>query len=699
MATDHNFKVKKGLHVLGAEGVYLTDTNTRLHEGSGNALRITTGTGHIDIGSMNSGWVHMQANKNIYILPSSHVSVDGNLQPYTDSSRTLGTSSLRWSHIYGDALTSTGLVTAQRFKGASNAVANTLDIELIDNGNIGATQGMNFIIDTDNNNTGKEFTWRHNSTGTTGGELLATLTESHKFAVGATPALGSSTNNDGAIIINSAWMTSSASLFVNGFSRFAGAIYIHQDTSANKHAAIDYNGSRMVVTGKSGTGATNAFDAPDGFWVNGQEVITSARNLTNIGTISASGNITSSGRGTFESGAGGQGIHLNTTTSWSSGTLYAPGLLWREADGTNIAGIRGFVSSSGVNHLALGTGWLDQEVIISPTNVAFSGSISSGAITSTGNIVTSQVVQGATLKLTNDSTNTSSHRVSVYDSGTTSYGMMLWNTNGTGGDWSTMIYGPNQSNRRISFGKITSSTFDDHGDVTESMFLDLDNDYLYVKQRVAHYGDGDTYLQFDNNRVRLVAGGTTKFDSNNTYQTTAAPSAVSITSSSIVSETVEIVFSQSSTSGVSRYEIWSDGGGSDFSLIGKINGQDAASSMSFVDTTFTDTGTINYRIYAVRYGIYSTAATTSVSFSQPSLDVTNFSAIADLNNFYLQYEKPDSRFLDHIEIYVDTDAASANLARSSATLIYSGDNSSYVHTISASDRNNFHQFWVECVGV
>ena len=105
MATDHNFKVKKGLHVLGAEGVYLTDTNTRLHEGSGNALRITTGTGYIDIGSMNSGWVHMQANKNIYILPAGHVSIDGNLQPYTDSARTLGTDALRWSHIYVDAIT------------------------------------------------------------------------------------------------------------------------------------------------------------------------------------------------------------------------------------------------------------------------------------------------------------------------------------------------------------------------------------------------------------------------------------------------------------------------------------------------------------------------------------------------------------------------------------------------------------------
>lgn len=222
---------------------------------------------------------------------------------------------------------------------------------------------------------------------------------------------------------------------------------------------------------------------------------------------------------------------------------------------------------------------------------------------------------------------------------------------------------------------------------------------LYVPQFIYHGGDTNTYIQFTGDRVRIAAGGTVKFDSSNNYQTTAAPNAVSITSSTIISETVEIVFGQSSTSGVSRYEIWSDGGGSDFSLIGKINAQDAASSMSFVDTTFVDTGTINYRVYAVRYGIYSTAATTSVSFSQPSLDVTSFSAIADLNNFYLQYEKPDTRFLDHIEIYVDVDASSSNLARSGASLIYSGDNSSYMYTISASDRNNFHQFWVECVGV
>ncbi len=83
-----------------------------------------------------------------------------------------------------------------------------------------------------------------------------------------------------------------------------------------------------------------------------------------------------------------------------------------------------------------------------------------------------------TLKITNDASNTSRHRVAVFDSGSTSYGMMLWNSNGTGGDWGTMIYGPNQANRRISFGKINNATFADHGDVTEIAHFDLDDSTL-----------------------------------------------------------------------------------------------------------------------------------------------------------------------------------------------------------------------------
>ena len=44
---------------------------------------------------------------------------------------------------------------------------------------------------------------------------------------------------------------------------------------------------------------------------------------------------------------------------------------------------------------------------------------------------------------------------------------------------------------------------------------------LTIPSNLYHAGDTDTYLKFDTNRVRLVAGGTTKFDSNNTYVTTS----------------------------------------------------------------------------------------------------------------------------------------------------------------------------------
>ena len=45
---------------------------------------------------------------------------------------------------------------------------------------------------------------------------------------------------------------------------------------------------------------------------------------------------------------------------------------------------------------------------------------------------------------------------------------------------------------------------------------------LYVTDDIIHNGDTDTNIQFDTNRVRIVAGGTTKFDSNNTYLTSVS---------------------------------------------------------------------------------------------------------------------------------------------------------------------------------
>ena len=187
-----------------------------------------------------------------------------------------------------------------------------------------------------------------------------------------------------------------------------------------------------------------------------------------------------------------------------------------------------------------------------------------------------------------------------------------------------------------------------------------------------------------------------------TVSTTApVPSAPSITATSVVGETIEVTFSQSSTSGVDHYEVWSDGGsGTDYSLIARVPEEDIASSMSIIDSSFDDGGTIAYRAYAVKNGVYSTAATATRTYTvSTSLDVASLSVVPDINVYHINYNKPASRFIDHIEIYKDAEAVQGNLSRTGAALVYSGANSAFTYSIGASDLDKYHQFWVEVVAV
>lgn len=174
--------------------------------------------------------------------------------------------------------------------------------------------------------------------------------------------------------------------------------------------------------------------------------------------------------------------------------------------------------------------------------------------------------------------------------------------------------------------------------------------------------------------------------------TPAAPSTVT---STIVGETIEIEFNESATSDIDYYQVWSSDDGGDYGIIGQITSDDFSSTMTVVDTTFVTGGTMSYRIYAVRQGVYSAAATTSKSYTVSALSVTNMTVVNLNTAYYIQYEKPNSRFIDHIEIYMDSQTTLATLNRSNATLVYSGQNASYMRSVGTS--SNFHQFWVEVV--
>jgi hypothetical protein len=176
---------------------------------------------------------------------------------------------------------------------------------------------------------------------------------------------------------------------------------------------------------------------------------------------------------------------------------------------------------------------------------------------------------------------------------------------------------------------------------------------------------------------------------------TAAPATPGSLVATIVGETIEIAFAESSTSDIGYYQVWSSDDGGDYGLIAQITPTDFSSTMTVVDTTFVTGGTMSYRVFAVKNGVYSSPGTVSKAYTVSALSVTDMTVVNLNTAYYIQYEKPTTRFIDHIEIWMDSQTTSAALLRSNAVLVYSGQNTSYMRNVNTS--SNFHQFWVEVV--
>jgi lipopolysaccharide export system protein LptA len=126
---------------ITATDLYLNDTNTRLSEGSGNSVRITTSTGQIDIGSQNGSWIHFIGNRPYYFNQDTYF--DSNVYPYsTAGARNLGRTANVWNHVYakGYFIDSTEVIDASR--------------NLINIGNITLSSGaaINFTVPSSGGN-------------------------------------------------------------------------------------------------------------------------------------------------------------------------------------------------------------------------------------------------------------------------------------------------------------------------------------------------------------------------------------------------------------------------------------------------------------------------------------------------------------------------------------------------------------------
>ena len=101
---DNNLRLhttSNGIDVSGR--IDLNDSNTLISEGSGNAVRITTNSGYIDVGAQNSSYAHLQTDRASFYFNKA-LSVSGAVVPYSNNSHDLGSSSNRWRNIYTNDL-------------------------------------------------------------------------------------------------------------------------------------------------------------------------------------------------------------------------------------------------------------------------------------------------------------------------------------------------------------------------------------------------------------------------------------------------------------------------------------------------------------------------------------------------------------------------------------------------------------------
>ena len=194
-----------------------------------------------------------------------------------------------------------------------------------------------------------------------------------------------------------------------------------------------------------------------------------------------------------------------------------------------------------------------------------------------------------------------------------------------------------------------------------------------------------------------VTGNISMFTNDSGYLTRTTPNAPTNLTTTIVNSTINVTFTASTTTNIDYYLVFSSVDGGDYGLISVIPPADFGATMSIIDDSFDATGTQAYRVYAVKNGVYSSALTGSKDYDVTSAEPTNMSVVNLNSAYYVQWDPPsaNARFVSAYNVYKHEHATQSSLDRDSATLIYSGLNTSYMYQISGANNGNYHQFWVE----
>lgn len=284
--------------------VYINDTNTRIHEGSGNAVRIQTDSGYVDVGPMNTAYTHFQTdrgkfyfNKRITVdegivdsynqdlvlrraaSSSNQLTIGSGAAVFTGAVTANGTIDLRASSsaaayylhmpraggitFYGDANQHHGIFS----RDSSNTVADDILI---------SSYGAVYIdLDSNNNNSsGADFAiGSHNSSGqyfNVSGESGRVTTQDIRLKSGY--ALERSSHNSGHL--EGSYNSVGANSYKSNPIYTIGSSYNPSDAALGNMYGIGYshtNASFIGFAGSSGWGMYVASDGDARIYFSGQQ--------------------------------------------------------------------------------------------------------------------------------------------------------------------------------------------------------------------------------------------------------------------------------------------------------------------------------------------------------------------------------------------------------------------------------------------
>jgi hypothetical protein len=690
-----------------------------------------TGAGTRKDSNWDTAYSHVSTTNNPHSVTASQVGAYTSGQTDTllaGKSPTAGSTSLTTAGVLtvdqlnmrdaGDYITFYGDDSAYHAIGARNSAAGAADdirinsygavyVNLDSNSNNGG--GANFQIGRHGGqiNSGTISDWLFTVDGENGNVGIGTTSPSHKLEVGLTssvalanqPAEPLFVSNDGNSVDGRVFISvkhdavNTASAVGAGFKMTAAAV-----TSGT----ASYDDS-LIFLRSAGTSNVTVHSAPRNiqFYVDNHDTNAgSGANYNDLGdlalTIGEDTNATFAGKITS-----GNDI-VNATAG-----VY-----------TWVGDTDTYIQRSAGNEITIKTGASNALVLDSSQNATFGGNIiASGAVYPATNAAASLGLsnkQWAGLDLSSSSAITwGNGDAEIIEGETNNYSLTFKTYDGSSNSAALRLDGDNTATFTGSI--IVSGTVDGRDVAADGTKLDGISAGANNYSHPTHAGDdisidtgaltGATVISdLDFNITTNTLGHVT--DANGTVSTRtltaanlgiSAPNAPTSVSASIVGETIDLTFNASSTSNIDAYLVYSSVDGSDYGLIQIIPPDDFSATMSVIDSAFTVTGTQAYRVYAMKYGILSSAGTASVSYTVSSAEPTDMSVVNLNNAYFVQWNPPSAneRFVSAYNVYKHEAATSGSLLRSSASLIYSGLNTNFMYQISGNNNSNYHQFWVE----